>query len=1010
MSFVLVNVTTGPAVAVVLDDLGITVPASGTLDITDMSPSEISMSATGGDLETAINAGDILVQEPRDGYPGPNLNAADSLIAAQVANDAHVGIRLANISDLDDVNTSGASSTDVLQLNGSGVYVPVTPSTLAGDIALGDLSDVDDGTAHTAGTIYVYKGDGTNLDVVDFSADADVSEAVEDIIGAMGIDGTDTTFTYNDTNGTIEWSVDDVFLRNTGDTLDSGTLTIASGASINIATGGDLTISDAPVNGTDAVNKDYVDSVAAGLDPKESVRYCTVLDVSGTYSSSGGTGGTGAFTAVDFTDSSIFDGLDAGAIAIGDRILVKSQTQVSGFAEASIAGAPLGTVVPGIAASTFDFDVTIDGGSLQQLSITTPTALEDYNAIAALMSAQVVGGAVGFVSGAFFVTSTSTGNSSTVVVAAGTAGSGGGDLFAAITAAAAGNPAITFPTPTAGTASTENGIYVVTTAGATGAMGRASDQDGSPASEVSGGNYTFVENGTTCANTGWVLQGDGVLTLNTDPMSWVQFSESSTFSAGDGLALNGSVFSMDINNMTSATIALGDEIAFNDVSSPDTPQNTTVQDMLNDLNIPYNITGTGIMVQTGDDTYTKVSIAVDGAGALDGLAIANADGTGGNPTVGLDINGLPIRSDAVDGADRLAVYNITTGANEYYTVTEIANAGAANAFGIITGDTGTATADSPADTVGFTGSGITITATAGATAAVAFALDIPDLVNGAETLVLTDTIAVFDGTDTLEYSFQDVVDDLDIPTGIGAGVGFVTSDGSGNYTTVTIAADATEDLDGLAVTPTDGSSNTLIGLDIDGMTASAEDMAATDEFPVHNKSQGTGGANRNMTGQEIADGVATILSLPTGLAVTTINTQEVLTLIDTTRSNKVLSVETTAVTWSENRIGNNDWVQIGNANDSNVGYIIPMNATIVKISAHTTDDNNNTKDIDLYIDDVSSTTGIVSFSPATNGQNEYSNVALNIDVNANQKIQLRGASTGGPIEDTVITIWLKWRG
>lgn len=880
MSLIVVKLTNDP---VILDDLGITI--SGLIgvefDLTDMSPNDIALSGLGGDLEAAINGTspftvpELVVKDPRAGKTG-NLSQADSLVAVRAANDVHIGIQLASISDLDDVG-GVPSANEVLEFNsGSGQYEPVPASTIAGNIALGDLSDVGDATPHTANSIYVFKGDGTNLNVVDLTSDADVVEGIEDIVGNMGINGTDTTFTYNDVNGTIEWSVNDVFLRNTGDTLDSGTLTIASGASISVASGASITITDAPVNGTDAVNKDYVDGVAAGLDPKESVRVSTTADLSGTYNASGGTGGSGAFTAVDLTN---IDGL---ALSVGDRLLVKDQID------------PL-----------------------------------------------------------------------------------------------------------------QNGIYVVTTAGATGAIERAADQDGTPANEVSGGNFTFVEQGSSLAGTGWVVVGDGILALNTDPIVWTQFSESSSFTAGPGLNLSGSQFSLDVDNLTAATIALTDEIAFNDVSDSNTTRNTTVSDFLNDLNIPNGVNTNGIVVNNSG-TYSTVSIAIDGPGALDGLSLVNADGTAGNPTLGLDINNLPVRSDAVDLTDRVAVYNVTAGANEYYTVSELANAGAANAFGVIVGDTGTATADSPSDTVTFTGSGITITATAGAAAAVDFAMDISDLSAGAGAVDLTDSIAVGEGANTVRYTFQEMVDDLAIPNNV-SGTGFVVSDGAGSYTTRDIIASTNEDLLGINVTPTDGTADAAVGLDIVGLTDPDNDMAATDEFAVHDKSEGTGGANRKMTGQNIADGVATLLNLPSGLAVTTIGGQEVLTLVDTTRANKVLSIETTAVTWSENRIGNNDWVQIGNANDANVGYIVPLNATIVKVTAHTTNDNNNSKDLDLYVDGVLSTSSIVSFT-AVNGQNEFSDVTTNVDITAGEKIQIRGGATGGAIEDTVITVWLKWRG
>lgn len=140
-----------------------------------------------------------------------------------------------------------------------------------------------------------------------------------------------------------------------------------------------------------------------------------------------------------------------GQVPINLEQIPDGGNEASGFADAVVAGPPAGSVVPALAAAAYDFDVTLDGGTLQTLSIAVvPT--DDYDAIAALMSAQVTGGgSVVFVGGAFRVTSITTGISSTVVVAAGTAGSGGGDLFAAITAQAAGNPTVTFPVPTAGT-------------------------------------------------------------------------------------------------------------------------------------------------------------------------------------------------------------------------------------------------------------------------------------------------------------------------------------------------------------------------------------------------------------------------------------------------------------------------------------------------------------------------------------------------------------------------------
>jgi len=194
------------------------------------------------------------------------------------------------------------------------------------------------------------------------------------------------------------------------------------------------TISGPFTTSNDVVNKEYVDSVAAGLDPKESVRVRTLgptapfnlgsNNIGGTYSAVGGTSASGAFTGVDLTDPTLFDlGGLASALAIGDRVLIMNQSDA-----------------------------------------------------------------------------------------------------------------------------TQNGIYVVTTAGATGALERAPDQDGSPTAEVSGGNFTFVEAGSNFEGSGWVVVHDGVLTLNTDDMVWSQFSTSSSYNAGDGITINntGHIISVDL--------------------------------------------------------------------------------------------------------------------------------------------------------------------------------------------------------------------------------------------------------------------------------------------------------------------------------------------------------------------------------------------------------------------------------------------------------------------------------
>ena len=83
----------------------------------------------------------------------------------------------------------------------------------------------------------------------------------------------------------------------------------------------------------------------------------------------------------------------------------------------------------------------------------------------------------------------------------------------------------------------QNGIYVSN--GTT--LSRAADYD--TAGEIQVGDFVFVDGGTVYGATGWV-QTEAVTTLGTDNLAWVQFSGAGTFTAGDGLTLDGTEFNV----------------------------------------------------------------------------------------------------------------------------------------------------------------------------------------------------------------------------------------------------------------------------------------------------------------------------------------------------------------------------------------------------------------------------------------------------------------------------------
>lgn len=166
-----------------------------------------------------------------------------------------------------------------------------------------------------------------------------------------------------------------------------------------------------PVAGTDAANRQFVESLAQGLDMKASCRVATTADLGGTYSSATKTM-TGSATAL------VIDGV---TLAVGNRVLVKNETT--------------------------------------------------------------------------------------------------------------------------GTGATENGIYTVTVAGSYGAawvLTRATDFDTS--ADASPGSFTFIEEGTTNKDTGWVMTADAPVALDTTALNWTQFSGAGSYTAGRGMVLNGTQF------------------------------------------------------------------------------------------------------------------------------------------------------------------------------------------------------------------------------------------------------------------------------------------------------------------------------------------------------------------------------------------------------------------------------------------------------------------------------------
>jgi hypothetical protein len=172
-------------------------------------------------------------------------------------------------------------------------------------------------------------------------------------------------------------------------------------------------------------------------------------------------------------------------------------------------------------------------------------------------------------------------------------------------------------------AQAENGIYV----SSAGSWARASDMDNW--SEVPS-SFVFIEEGATLADTGWVTTANQGGTIGITAMPWVQFSGAGTFTAGTGLTLSGTQFSITNTAVAAGSYGSATQVGTFSVNAQGqltAAASTTVTPAVG------SITGLG----TGVATALAVNTGSAGAFVL-------FDGALGTPTSGTmtNVTGLPL--------------------------------------------------------------------------------------------------------------------------------------------------------------------------------------------------------------------------------------------------------------------------------------------------------------------------------------------------------------------------------
>lgn len=149
------------------------------------------------------------------------------------------------------------------------------------------------------------------------------------------------------------------------------------------------------------------------------------------------------------------------------------------------------------------------------------------------------------------------------------------------------------------TAPADNGIYVASA----GAWSRSADMN-TWAEVVSA--FTFVETGTTQADTGWVVTSNAGGTLGVTAINWTQFSAAGAYTAGTGLTLAGGQFSI-----TNTAVTAGNYGTASSVSS-------------------FTVNAQGQLTAASDTTIAIANTQVSGLGTMSTQAASNVAITGGS--------------------------------------------------------------------------------------------------------------------------------------------------------------------------------------------------------------------------------------------------------------------------------------------------------------------------------------------------------------------------------------------
>ena len=376
----------------------------------------------------------------------------------------------------------------------------------------------------------------TELDIAGDSG-TDTVSLISDTLTFTGGEGIDTAIT----NNTVTISAEDASATNKGvASFDSTHFTASSGA----ITANDITLTSDSGNAAATIGETFTITGGEGIDTTATGTTVTIAAELATSSNKG----VASFDSTDFTVTS-------GAVVV-NTITLGSSSLNAGETTTTLAGLQQ-LDVDNVRVDTNTISTTNANGNLILSpngtgTVVVPAGYKDRAGFGAtsLVSKEYVDAIKQALDVKESVTVATTANlSATYNNVGGTLTNSGANAalqLDGITVSSADRVLVKDQSTAA-----ENGIYVVTTVGdgsTAWVLTRAEDANAS--AEMTGGVFTFVEQGTIGAENGYVFTHNGAPTLGTTALTVSQFSGAGQIVAGDALSKSGNRIDLNDDNIT----------------------------------------------------------------------------------------------------------------------------------------------------------------------------------------------------------------------------------------------------------------------------------------------------------------------------------------------------------------------------------------------------------------------------------------------------------------------------